>query len=220
MTEPKTADVMCRRVVSAALDTSFKELVGTMIVHEMSMIPVVDSAGRPVGTVTEEDLATKLEFHGGAGNRPILAGAHTRARWHKSSATVAAELMTPAVTVAENVGLRAALRLLAGVRAGRLCVVNGKGTLVGVLGRGDALRLFLRGDDVIRADLERRLLPASANTRRVAVHVADGVVTLDGAMCLHSATQRAEWIARGVPGVIAVRNNLCFDVDDLMITGL
>ncbi|HEX8866248.1 MAG TPA: CBS domain-containing protein [Lentzea sp.] len=220
MAEPKTADVMCRRVVTAAPDTTFKELVGTMIVHEVCMIPVVDSAGRPVGMVTEEDLATKLEFLGGAANPPLLGGTHSRSRWHKSSATVAAALMTPAVAVAETTELRAALRLLAGVRVGRLCVVNGAGTLVGVLARRDALRLFLRGDNAIRADLEQQLHPASTNEHRVTVRVIDGVVTLDGALCLHSATQRAEWIARGVPGVIAVRNNLSFDVDDLMITGL
>ncbi|WP_425435818.1 CBS domain-containing protein, partial [Lentzea kentuckyensis] len=39
---------MCRRVVTAALDTSFKELVGIMIAHEVIAIPVVDSTGRPV----------------------------------------------------------------------------------------------------------------------------------------------------------------------------
>ncbi len=220
MTEPKTADVMCRRVVTAALDTSFKELVGMMIAHEVTAIPVVDSAGRPVGVVSEEDLAAKLEFHGGA-EKPMLAGRHTRVRWHKSSATVAADLMTtPVATVTERVDLRAALRLLADEHASLLCVVNGAGTLVGVLTGRAALRLFLRGDDVIRADLERHLLPASTAGHGVTVHVSGGVVTLDGTLSLHSATERAEWIACGVPGVIAVRNRLSFDVDDLMITGL
>lgn len=221
MTEPKTADVMCRRVVTAALDTSYKELVGMMIAHEVNAIPVVDSAGRPVGAVSEEDLATKLEFHGGAASPPVLGGVHTRARWHKSSATVAADLMTtPAAIVTEGVDLCAALRLLAAERASVLCVVNGAGTLVGVLTRRDALRLYLRGDDAIRADLERQLLPASTRVHRLAVRVSGGLVTLDGALCLRSATERAEWIARTVPGVIAVRNELSFDVDDLMITGL
>lgn len=215
MGEPKTADVMCRRVVTAALDSPFKELVGLMIAHEVSAIPVVDQAGRPVGVVSEEDLATKLEFHGGAENPPVLAGTHRRARWHKSSATVAADLMTtPVATVTEGVKLCAALRLLAGEHASVLCVVNDAGTLVGVLNRRDALRLYLRGDDAIRADLERRL------RHRVTVRVSGGVVTLDGTLSLHSATERAGWIARGVAGVIAVRNRLSFDVDDLMITGL
>ncbi|MDX8141471.1 CBS domain-containing protein [Lentzea sp. NBC_00516] len=220
MSEPKTADVMCRRVVTAALDSPFKELVGLMIVHEVTAIPVVDSAGHPVGVVSEEDLAAKLEFRGGAENPPVLAGAHRRVRWHKSSATVAADLMTtPVATVTEGLSLCAALRLLAGEHASLLCVVNGAGTLVGVLTGRDALRLFLRGDDEIRADLERHL-PASTRVHGVTVHVSGGVVTLDGTLSLHSATERAEWIARGVPGVITVRNRLSFDVDDLMITGL
>ncbi|MDX8034242.1 CBS domain-containing protein [Lentzea sp. BCCO 10_0856] len=221
MNEPKTADVMCRRVVTAALDSSFKELVGMMIVHEVSAIPVVDSAGHPVGVVSEADLAAKLEFHGGGENPPVLAGTHRRVRWRKSSATVAADLMTtPVATVTDDVSLCTALRLLAGEHASLLCVVNGAGTLVGALTGRDALRLFLRGDDAIRADLELRLLPASTRARGVTVHVSGGVVTLDGTLCLHSATERAEWIARGVPGVITVRNRLSFDVDDLMITGL
>ncbi|MFC3897664.1 CBS domain-containing protein [Lentzea rhizosphaerae] len=221
MSEPKTADVMCRRVITAALDTPFKELVGLMIAHEVSAIPVVDPAGRPVGIVSEEDLATKLEFRGGAANPPVLGGALTRARWHKSSATAAADLMTtPAATVTEGVSLCAALRQLATGRAHALCVVNCSGTLVGILTRRDALRLFLRGDDAIRTDLERQLLPASSTVHRVAVRVSSGLVTLDGSLCLRSATERAEWIARAVPGVIAVRNRLTFDVDDLMITGL
>ena len=99
-------------------------------------------------------------------------------------------------------------------------MVNCSGTLVGILTRRDALRLFLRGDDAIRTDLERQLLPASSTVHRVAVRVSSGLVTLDGSLCLRSATERAEWIARAVPGVIAVRNRLTFDVDDLMITGL
>lgn len=218
MSEPKTADVMCRRVITAVLDTPFKELVGMMIAHEVSSIPVVDSAGRPIGVVSEEDLATKLEFHGGATNPPLFGGTHTRARWHKASATAAADLMiAPAATVTAGVDLCAALRRLAAERAHALCVVNGAGTLVGILTRRDALRLFLRGDNEIRADLERQLLSAS---HRVAVCVSNGLVTLDGTLCLRSATERAEWIARAVPGVIAVRNRLSFDVDDLMITGL
>ncbi|NKE59900.1 CBS domain-containing protein [Lentzea sp. PSKA42] len=221
MSELKTADVMCRRVVTAALDTSFKELVGIMIAYDAGVIPVVDSRGRPVGVVSEADLATKLEFHCGAASPPLLGGLRLRSRWHKSSATVAAELMsTPAITVTADVTLCSALRLLRGEQASVLCVVNDAGTLVGMLSRRDALRLFLRGDDAIRDDLERQLCPASATVCRVAVLVCDGAVTLDGALSLRSATERAEWIARGVPGVISVRNNLSFDVDDLMITGL
>ncbi|MFJ8962704.1 CBS domain-containing protein [Lentzea sp. NPDC102401] len=221
MTEPTTADVMSRRVLAAAPDMPFRELVGAMIAADVSVVPVIDAVGRPVGLVSEVDLAAKLEFHGGAESPPILAGAHARSRWHKAFGCCAADLMTaPAVMVAEDMPLCLALRVLAGERMDALCVVNDRGTLVGLLTRRDALRLFLRGDDAIRGDLERQLFGAAPTKHRVVVRVAGGVVTLDGALCLRSATERAEWIAHGVAGVIAVRNNLSFDVDDLMITGL
>lgn len=221
MGEPKIADVLCRRVVTAAPDSTFKELVGAMVAYEVSTIPVLDPAGRPVGVVSEADLASKLEFSGGAAHPPLLGGVHARVRWHKSSATIAADVMTsPAVTITENADLRAALRLLTRAQASVLCAVNGAGTLVGVLTRRDALRLFLRGDTAIRADLEQRLVPDPDAEHHVTVHVRDGMVTLDGVLRLRSTTERAGWLARGVPGVIAVCNNLRFDVDDLMITGL
>lgn len=217
MSELTTADVMCRKVITAAPDTSFKELVGIMLAYDVGVIPVVDLGGRPLGVVSEPDLASKLEFCGGTANLPVLGGMRRRSRWRKSSATVAADLMSaPAVTVTDGVALGVALRLLGNDETSLLCVVNGAGTLVGVLTRRDTLRLFLRGDDAIRNDLERRLCASFG----VGIQVVGGVVTLDGALNLRSATERAEWIARGVPGVISVRNNLSFDVDDLMITGL
>jgi osmotically-inducible protein OsmY len=52
------------------------------------------------------------------------------------------------------------------------------------------------------------------------VHVTGGIVTLDGTLTLHSTVQRAGDAAHHVPGVVAVRNNLRYDIDDLMITGL
>jgi CBS domain-containing protein len=59
-------------------DTPFKELVGTMIARDMDALVVIDPAGRPVGVVTEADVLTKLEFHGGADYPPLLAGSHSR----------------------------------------------------------------------------------------------------------------------------------------------
>ncbi|GLZ27892.1 hypothetical protein Lesp02_00820 [Lentzea sp. NBRC 105346] len=221
MSEPKTIDVMCRNVVTAVPDTPFKELVATVIATDVRDIPVIDPIGRPLGVVSEADLATKLEFHGGAIHPPLLGGSRWRAQWHKAAGTRAGELMTaPAVVVTGETPLRTALHVLTGEQASMLCVVNEAGTLVGVLRPHDTLRVFLRGDDCIRADVERQLFGCDRRSCRVAVHVADGVVTLEGALSVRSAAERAEWTVRGVPGVIAVRNNLDFDVDDLMITGL
>jgi CBS domain-containing protein len=222
MGELTAARVMCRRVVTAAPETLFKELVGMVLACDVSVIPVLDPAGRPLGVVTETDLTAKLEFRGGTDARPVLAGAAVRSRWQRSGAIRAAELMvSPAITIGEPEPLCSALRMLTAARVDAACVVNGHGTLVGLLARRDALRVYLRDDTAIRAEVARALFGAEMVTRhRVSVRVVGGHVTLNGVMCLRSATERAARIARGVAGVVEVHNNLRFDVDDLMITGL
>lgn len=221
MREPTAADMMNRHVITAAPDTSFKELVATMITHGLDALPVIDLAGRLTGVVADVDVLTKLEFHGGADHPPLLAGARRRARWHKSSGLTAADLMTaPTTTVTENTPLTTAVHALANDSERRLYVVEHSGHLVGVLTRHDALKLFLRNDSAILADLERELAGTAGPDHQIAIRVTDGLVTLDGTLTLHSTVERANSVACHVPGVIAVHNNLRYDVDDLMITGL
>ncbi|GAB2864390.1 CBS domain-containing protein [Lentzea nigeriaca] len=218
MGELTTASVMCRRVVTAAPDTVFRDLVGMVLACEVSMVPVVGPAGRPLGVVSETDLTAKLEFRGGTASPPVLAGSVVRSRWQRCGGLLASELMVaPAITIGEQEPLWSALRVLTAARVDAACVVNDNGTLIGVLARRDALRVYLRDDAAIRADLERALVSSDVP---VEVRVAGGLVTLEGTLCLRSATERAERIARAVAGVVGVRNNLGFDVDDLMITGL
>jgi len=221
MREPTVADVMTRRVITAVPDTPFKELAGAMLAHGVDALPVIDSIGRPIGVVAETDILTKLEFHGGADPSPLLAGSHCRGRWRKSSALLAADLMTrPAITTTPGIPVSAAIHLLARMRIRQLCVVSCDGNLVGILARRDALHLFVRDDSFIEADIERALATTGRQANRVVVQVADGIATLDGTLTLHSSVQRAGHATHRVPGVIAVYNNLRYDIDDLMITGL
>lgn len=220
MREPTVADVMTRHVITAVPDTPFKELAGMLLAHDIDALPVIDSTGMPLGVVADADILTKLEFHGGADLRPLLAGAHCRARWYKSLALHAADLMTaPAITITPNISISTAVHLLARRRIRQLCVVTSEGYLVGTLARRDTLPLLVRSDSAIEADIERDIATKTGQPNQVTVHVADGVVTLDGTLTLHSAVQRAGDTAHHIPGVVAVHNNLRYDVDDLMITG-
>ncbi len=218
MRKPTVADVMTRQVVTAVRDTPFKELVGTMVGRGLDALPVIDHSGRPIGVVAEADALTKLEFHAGADLPPLLAGTHRRARWYKSHGLTAADLMTtPARTVSEHDTLDRAVHTLADCGVRRLYAVDRTGVLVGVITRPDALRIFLRSDSAISADVEQEIVGWS---RRLTVRVSDGVVTLDGSLALHSSVDRATVVTSQIPGVVAVRNNLRYDIDDLMITGL
>jgi hypothetical protein len=76
--------------------------------------------------------------------------------------------------------------------------------VVGMIARRDLLRLIARSDDEIRADLERRLKEELEALQRLAMSVADGVVTID-ATAGPLARQLLEGLAREIPGVVEVR---------------
>lgn len=221
MHEPTVAAFMNPRVITAVPDTPFRELVGTMIAHDLDALPVIDLTGRPLGVVTDADVHAKLEFHNGTDSPPLLAGAHCRARWRKSSGATAADLMTtPAATINEHAPLTEAIHMLGTAR--RVYVTDHTHRLVGVLTRHDTLRLFLRSDHAIQADIERDILTPvrTAEARHLTVHVTHGIVTLEGTLTLHSTAETLYHHTHHVPGVIAVHNNLHYTVDDLLITGM
>ncbi len=98
----------------------------------------------------------------------------------------------------------------------RLPVVDDLGRLVGIVTRGDLLKVHLRPDDDIRADVEtgvlRRALGSAADA--VTVAVDDGAVTLTGKVELASMAQEAARLTRQIPGVVEVVDELSYDYDD------
>lgn len=128
MREPTVAQIMTTRVVTAMRDTPFRELASLLTSSAVGAVPVIDTAGRPLGLVTETDLLAKLEFHGGVGLPPLFANGDTRKRWRKAAAVTAAGLLTePAACVRADVALSGAVRVLAGCRLPLLCVVDDAG---------------------------------------------------------------------------------------------
>jgi CBS domain-containing protein len=222
MWEPTVESVMTKQVVIARPNTSFKELVALMSAHRVSGLPVVDDGGRPVGVVSEADTLVKQEHRGGDGNRPLF-GRKRRARWRKATGRTAGDLMTaPAVTIGGGATISSAARLLAEKNIRRLCVVDGDGLLTGIVSRRDVIGTFLRPDDVIRADIEEYvfrkgmwLFPGS-----LTVVVADGVATVDGSVERRTTAQIAGQLTQTVAGVVAVRNNVRYELDDTVTSPL
>ena len=221
MREITVGDLMTRAVITAVRETSIREIVAIQASRPGEAVPVIDASGRPVGMVSEADVLTKLEFHGGGDMPPLLCGAAARARWRKSAATTAGEVMTaPATCIAPDAGLTAAVRTLATASVPGVCVIDRMSRLVGTLSRLDALRPFLRDDVELQTEVEQEIVGRGRAQDTICVEVSDGIVTLDGALLLRSSADHACWRTRRVPGVVAVNNRLRFQVDDLMITGL
>jgi CBS domain-containing protein len=108
--------------------------VGTLV--------VVDDALRPVGMLTDRDVAVRCV---GQGLDPDLA-------------LVSEVMSAPVSSVFEDTPIESALRLMAGSRARRSVVVDRTGALVGVLALDDVLELLAEEAHAI-GDLVRAQAP-------------------------------------------------------------
>ncbi|MFF3733087.1 CBS domain-containing protein [Streptomyces sp. NPDC002476] len=199
------SDVMTKTVVTVAPDTEFKEIVTVMERWKVTAVPVVDDASRVVGVVSEADLLAKEEFR--ARRIGMIEQMRRLGDTAKAGSVRAGELMSsPAVTVRPDAPLPQAARLMADRRVKRLPVVDADGGLEGVVSRADLLKVFLRPDEALAADVRRevvyRLFPGA--DRSVEVAVARGVVTLSGRIHDSSLIPVAARLAQSVEGVVDV----------------
>lgn len=211
MREPTVSSLMTREVISADVETSFKELVQLLEDNGISAVPVLDG-GYPVGVVSEADLVPKEEFRGGTAEAPgLFAGRDAKHRWDQAAGLTARDLMTsPVRSVTPDTSASAAARELAAAGVRRLFVLDRDGALVGVLSRRDLLKLFLREDGELRTTIRDEILGRTlwVDPDTVDVEVADGVVTLQGRLERQSEIDIAEHLVRSLPGVVDVQNRL------------
>ncbi|MFF3608904.1 CBS domain-containing protein [Streptomyces sp. NPDC002463] len=191
MKHPRTVDdVMTHAVVSARLDAPVQEIVRSMRRWGVSAVPVLSTEGRVVGVVSEADVLGKVPGE----NHPDGAGAVT-----------AGSLMSaPAVTVPRGATIAGAARLMGRGRLKRLPVVDEDGRPVGVVSRGDLLKVYLRSDAELAEDVRHELLThlIPEGDAALTVRVADGSVTLAGRLPQSVPADLALRLTRAVPGVV------------------
>lgn len=119
-------------------------------------------------------------------------------------------MTSPAVTVAPEASLPQAARLMASHHVKRLPVVGTSGTIQGIVSRSDLLKVFLRPDEdlaaEVRSDVVEHFFPLSQS--QVDVRVDAGVVTLSGEVRDSTLIPLAARLARAVEGVVDVRCEL------------
>ncbi|GID91261.1 CBS domain-containing protein [Amorphoplanes digitatis] len=214
-------DVMTTAVVTVSQSAAYREVVDLLVGHRFSAVPVVDDFQRVTGVVSEADLLRKIEYAGDEEPR-LFDGRRRRGDRTKASARTAAELMSaPPVVVPAGASLAAAARLMDREAVKRLPVVDDLGRLIGIVSRGDLLKVHLRPDDEIRADVESGVLRTSLveDAAKVRVAVRDGLVTLTGRVDRFSTKAIADRLIRRVPGVVAVADELEYDYDDRDVLG-
>ncbi|MFC8765433.1 CBS domain-containing protein [Streptomyces sp. NPDC057193] len=197
------SDVMTHTAVAIGRDAPYKEIVALMDQWKVSAVPVLEGEGRVVGVVSEADLLPKEEFRLDEPRPDEFAAAS------KAGAVRAGELMSsPAVTVHPDATLAEAARIMATRQVKRLPVVNDIGMLEGVVSRSDLLKVFLREDDEIEADIRHSVLGEPAVPPELDVAVAEGVATIRGTLSDRSLVPLLARAVRAVEGVVDVRMDL------------
>ena len=214
-------DVMTQRVVSVDRAASYRTMVDLLTDHRISAVPVIDEAGHVLGVVSETDLLRKIEYAGGEEPR-IFDGPRRRDDRRRSRAGIAADLMSsPPVVVTADTSITAAARTMDREGVKRLPVVDEQGRLSGIVTRGDLLKVHLRPDGEILADVRAGVLDRflSEDSETVVVAVVDGVVTLSGKVDRWSSADIAARLTRQVAGVVDVNSTLEYRFDDSQVYG-
>ncbi|GLW57985.1 CBS domain-containing protein [Kitasatospora phosalacinea] len=208
--------LMTRPVVSVRPGTGFKEIARLLAEHDITAVPVLDAEDRPVGIVSEADLLLgecAREDPSGLLLTPRLAPEQAA----RSRATTADGLMSrPALCCRPEWTAVEAARRMQHAHLKRLPVVDEAGRLIGIVSRGDLLRVFLRQDRAIREEIRHDLLDRTLGLSpdALGVTVEDGRVTLTGTVERRSLVGVLERLCRSVDGVVDVTVLLGHREDD------
>ena len=186
-------DVMNRSVHVVAPFTSVKTVARTLTENQVGALPVVDGAGVVVGLVSEADLVARIALAPESGTGVTAAGV----------------MSAPAITAPADLPVRQAAELMHRRRIRHLPVVDDNGRLLGIVSRGDLLRLFLRGDDDLRRRVVDDVLPRLGwlNPRLVTAEVEGGVVELRGTVPSRGDVESLARVVARVDGVVGVNTD-------------
>jgi CBS domain-containing protein len=126
--------IMTSNPAFCRIDTPLHAVARLMIDHDCGGIPVVDMEGRPLGFVTDRDVAVR-----------IVAAGHFR------DSTIAGDAMTtPCRTVNSNTSLEECTRLMETEKIRRVPIVDDDGRLSGIVSIADLARA---GKDAATAEV-------------------------------------------------------------------
>lgn len=214
MTHRTVRTVMTPSVATVSRDTPFKALAAIMEEHGVNALPVLDAEGRLAGIVSETDLMRKEEYEDEpAARRPPLSHHHHA----QANGLTAGDVMSaPAITIAAEASVVAAARAFDRRRVSHLVVTEADRTLAGIVTPRDLLKVYLRSDADIRAEILNQVIAGylGCEPERAHVTVTDGIVTLGGEVERKSMVPLAARLARSVDGVVDVVNHLAYAIDD------
>lgn len=219
----KARDVMVSPVVTAKKDSTVRDVAKLLLANRISAVPVVDSAGKVVGIVSEADLMHRVE----AGTeRPtswwlaLLSGESAMAsEYVQSHALKVKDVMATAVQTARpDTPLVEIADLFEEKHIKRVPIVNAAGELVGIVSRANIIQAVASArpkleislpDAAVREKLVGELKKHSwSHVQNLNVTVTNGVVDLWGFADSDKERQAIKIATESVPGVLGVNDHL------------
>jgi CBS domain-containing protein len=192
----RARDLMSAPVITVRSETTVKDALTLLTENGFTALPVVDTDARLVGIVTEADLIHDRVLRDPRDCR----GAVDAGRRDSAQDTVGAVMTSPAIAMEPGADLTDLCQALVDARIRAMPIVDG-GKVVGVVTRGDIVRVLARDDRSIAADVRHRLeIYGGLNRWKVEVH--DGVVRIVDAFDSNTDRHVATVLARAVPGVL------------------
>ncbi len=153
---PKTvADVMTRDPITVTPETPLTEVIRTLSERKISGLPVVDNTGKLVGVISETDLMWRET---GVKQPPYIMlldsviylenpGQYERDLHKALGQTVKEAMSQKPITVTPEKSLREAAQLMHDHKIHRLPVLDADGQVIGILTRGDVIRVMAAEQD-------------------------------------------------------------------------
>jgi CBS domain-containing protein len=208
--------IMQPDVVTVPPEASLKSAADLLASRRISGAPVCAADGTVVGVISETDIIWKEvgELPSRGLLRRLLAYAYGVDR-REAALTVGEAMSAPAVTIDARERVAAAAELMICRSVNRLPVTI-EGRLVGIVTRADLVRAFTRSDaDIageIADDVLKETLWIDPDAHPLAVHA--GEVSIGGEVESRTTASLIEASIRRVPGVVKLRSQLSWKIDD------
>ena len=205
---------MTADAISVAPDATLKEAAALLAARRISGLPVVDGE-EVVGMVSEADIVARST--GRPERRGLLAELFSGGQADEDATAVRVReaMSSPAITIALEAPVAEAARVMVERRVNRLPVVDGS-RLVGIVTRADLVKAFVRPNEELEREIREDVAVDALwiDSRALEVSVDHGVVRLAGEVERRADAELLERFAAAVPGVVAVRSELRWRLDE------
>jgi len=216
--------IMTRSVVTVTPETTILKAANIMLQLQISALPVLDSAGKLVGIVSEGDFIRRSEIgtqrKRGRWLRFLFGPGQAATDFVHEHGRKVSEGMTPEpVTITEDTNLEEIVESMEANGVKRLPVMRGS-ELVGIVSRANLLQAVASlareipdptaDDDHIRRRIIDVLEKSDWCPVGFGVVVRDGIVHLSGIISEEQSRQAAIAAAENVAGVKKIHDHVCW----------